>query len=40
MKKQIIIEMECESTKQGKPYANNVGGTTRQHEIDFYFARE
>ena len=35
MEKQIIIEMECESTKQGKPYANGIGGTNRQHEIDF-----
>lgn len=35
MKKQIIIEMDCESTKQGKPYDNGKGGKTRQHEIDF-----
>lgn len=35
MENQIIIEMECESTKQGKPYANNAGVTSRQHEIDF-----
>jgi hypothetical protein len=31
---QIIIEMECASTKQGRPYTYN-GKTQRQHDIAF-----
>lgn len=34
MKKQIVIEMECETTKQGK-LTKNGETTSRQHEIDF-----